>query len=74
MASKSFTLSNELEMELIKLAKEKDRPESYIIRKALEHYIQEQKDIKTALKAFDQYYQSGQQKYSLTDIVKEYEL
>lgn len=62
----SEAVDNKLEV----LAKETDRNKSYLIRKAIESYIQEIDDIKDAINILD----SNEETISLEDIQKKHGL
>lgn len=47
----SLKIESKLHLSLEKLAKMQDRSKSYILRKALECYLEDQKDLEDGLKA-----------------------
>ncbi|WP_392506694.1 antitoxin of toxin-antitoxin stability system [Rickettsia sp. 2024-CO-Wats] len=63
-------ISNELDMILANVAKEIDRLKEYIIRKAIESYIEEKADLLIALSRIEK----GEEVISLEDIKKKYGL
>ena len=63
-------ISNELDIILSNVAKEIDRPKGYIIRKAIESYIEEKADLLIALSRIEK----GEEVISLEDINKKYGL
>ena len=63
-------ISNELDIILSNVAKEIDRPKGYIIRKAIESYIEEKADLLIALSRIEK----GGEVISLEDIKKKYGL
>ncbi|UZW38270.1 antitoxin of toxin-antitoxin stability system [Rickettsia conorii] len=63
-------ISNELDIILSNVAKEIDRPKGYIIRKAIESYIEEKTDLLIALSRIEK----REEVISLEDIKKKYGL
>ncbi|WP_017442387.1 DUF6290 family protein [Rickettsia gravesii] len=63
-------ISNELDIIFSNVAKEIDRPKGYIIRKAIESYIEEKADLLIALSCIEK----GEEVISLEDIKKKYGL
>ncbi len=63
-------ISNELDIILSNVAKEIDRPKGYIIRKAIESYIEAKADLLIALSRIEK----GEEVISLEDIKKKYDL
>ncbi|AEK74895.1 antitoxin [Rickettsia conorii subsp. heilongjiangensis] len=63
-------ISNELDIILSNVAKEIDRPKGYIIRKAIESYIEEKADLLIALSRIEK----REEVISLEDIKKKYGL
>ena len=63
-------ISNELDIILSNVAKEIDRPKGYIIRKAIESYIEEKADLLIALSRIEK----EEEVISLEDIKKKYGL
>ncbi|KJW05047.1 antitoxin [Rickettsia argasii] len=62
--------TNELDIILSNVAKEIDRPKGYIIRKAIESYIEEKADLLIALSRIEK----REEVISLEDIKKKYGL
>ncbi|ACR47449.1 putative antitoxin of toxin-antitoxin [Rickettsia peacockii str. Rustic] len=62
--------SNELDIILSNVVKEIDRPKGYIIRKAIESYIEEKADLLIALSCVEK----REEVISLEDIKKKYGL
>ncbi|WP_016917494.1 DUF6290 family protein [Rickettsia honei] len=63
-------ISNELDIILSNVVKEIDRPKGYIIRKAIESYIEEKADLLIALSCIEK----REEVISLDDIKKKYGL
>ena len=63
-------ISNELDIILSNVAKEIDRPKGYIIRKAIESYIEEKADLLIDLSRIEK----REEVISLEDIKKKYGL
>ena len=63
-------ISNELDIILSNVAKEIDRPKGYIIRKAIESYLEEKADLLIALSRIEK----EEEVISLEDIKKKYGL
>lgn len=70
MTTITTRIPDELDNTLSILAKEIDRPKGYIIRRALEMYIEEKADLLLALSRIEK----GKETISLEEIEKKYNL
>lgn len=74
MQTVSFQIQEQLHSKLEYLAKLQDRSKGYIVRKAVESYLQDQEDIQAAEKALEEFYNSERSTFSLQEIKEENEL
>jgi len=74
MQTVSFQINEKLNSELEEFAKECDRSKGYILRKAVESFLEDQQDLKEAQLALEEFYISGSKTYTLEQIKKENEL
>lgn len=70
----SIKINNQLNLMLEKFAKKYDRSKSYILRKALENYIEDQIDLERGLKALLEHENGNQKIISLEKIIDKYGL
>jgi RHH-type rel operon transcriptional repressor/antitoxin RelB len=67
----SFQIDDGLHKQLELFSRVQDRSKAYILRKAVESYLEDQEDIKIGLEALDEFYKTGSKTYSLDEIKKE---
>lgn len=70
----SLKIEPKLHLSLEKFAKTQDRSKSYILRKALESYLEDQKDLRDGLKALAEHKKSKKKTVSLNHLIKKYGL
>lgn len=74
MHTVSFQIQEQLNSKLEHIAKLQERSKGYIVRKAVESYLQDLEDIQSAEKALEEFYHSDRQTFSLQAIKEENEL
>ncbi|WP_375332419.1 MULTISPECIES: DUF6290 family protein [unclassified Candidatus Tisiphia] len=71
MHTLSFNVDDQLNKQIETFAKVHDRSKAYILRKAVELYLVDQKDLTIGRQALDEFYNDGFKTYSLNQIKKE---
>ena len=75
MHTLSFQIQAPLFAELESLARKQERSKSYIVRKAIESYLEDQRDLLAGEQALQEFESSAEQKtYSLAEIKAENDL
>jgi RHH-type rel operon transcriptional repressor/antitoxin RelB len=74
MQTISFQIDEKLNQQLETFSKECDRSKGYILRKAIESFLEDQDDLKIAQTALEEFYISGAKTYSLEEIKQENDL
>lgn len=74
MHTLSFHIDDLLNEQIEIFAKQHDRSKAYVIRKALELYLADQKDLEIGRKALEEFYNNGLRTYSLNQVKKENDL
>jgi RHH-type rel operon transcriptional repressor/antitoxin RelB len=70
----SLKITPDLSFMLDEIAKKQDRSKSYILRKALENYLEDQKDLEDGIKALIEHKRGNGKTISLEKIITKYGL
>jgi RHH-type rel operon transcriptional repressor/antitoxin RelB len=71
MHTLSFQIDESLNKRLEVFSQEHDRSKAYILRKAVESFLDDQNDLETGRAALDEFYGKGLKTFSLDQIKKE---
>ncbi len=71
MQTISFQITEQLNKELEMFSKEHDRSKAYILRKAVETFLEDQRDLEIGRQALEEFYSKELKIFSLDQVKKE---